>query len=245
MSKNPLTLAPVVSNTSPARLPGPEPLTGKHVNLERLAQTHFSDLYENIGSHAELWIWWPDEPASTASEFDNYLNEFLGFSKDLALYAVLPLSGPDKGRAVGLAFALSEDRTTNRVAELGLFYGPQLQRTRAGTEAAYLVAGLMFELNHRRLGWKTNSLNLQSRKAAERYGFVCEGTHRQDQINKGRSRDTVWYSIIDSEWPVCRKAFDMWLEDENFDEQQQQRRTVEEIRASLGRDNLLSKEPEN
>jgi hypothetical protein len=75
--------------------------------------------------------------------------------------------------------------------------------------------------------------NLQSRKAAERYGFVYEGTHRQDQINKGRSRDTVVYSIIDSEWPICRKAFEMWLEDGNFDEQQQQRRRLQEIRESL------------
>lgn len=91
----------------------------------------------------------------------------------------------------------------------------------------------MFELNHRRLGWKTNSLNLRSRKAAERYGFVYEGTLRQDQINKGKSRDSVWYSIIDSEWPTCKKAFQMWLNDENFDEQQQQRRRVEEIREGL------------
>ncbi|KFY17168.1 hypothetical protein V492_00846 [Pseudogymnoascus sp. VKM F-4246] len=233
MSQNPLTLAAVVSNTSLAHFPGPEPLTGKHVILERLMQKHFPDLYKSIGSHADLWTWWPDEPVSTASEFDDYLNEFLKLSEDLVIYAVLPLSGPNKGKALGLAFALSEDRPTNRVAELGLFYSPQLQRTIAGTEAVYLLSGLMFELNHRRLGWKTNSLNLQSRKAAERYGFVYEGTHRQDQINKGRSRDTVWYSIIDSEWPICRKAFEMWLEDGNFDEQQQQRRRIEEIRESL------------
>ena len=170
---------------------------------------------------------------SSASEFDNYLNEFIKLSEDLVIYAVLPLSGPNKGKALGLAFALSEDRPTNRVAELGLFYGPQLQRTREGTEAVNILAGLMFELNHRRLAWKTNALNRQSRKAAERYGFVYEGTHRQDQINKGRSRDTVWYSIIDSEWPICKKAFEMWLEDENFDEKQQQKRRVEEIRKSL------------
>jgi RimJ/RimL family protein N-acetyltransferase len=233
MPKNPLTLAAVVSNTSPAHFPGPEPLIGKHAILERLTQKHFSDLWESIGSQADLWVWWPDEPVSTAAEFDNYLNEFIKLSEDLVIYAVLPLSGPNKGKALGLAFALSEDRLSNRVAELGLFYGPQLQRTRAGTEAAYLLAGLMFELNHRRLGWKTNSLNLLSRKAAERYGFVYEGTLRQDQINKGRSRDSVWYSIIDSEWPLCKKALEMWLNDENFDEQQQQRRRVEEIREGL------------
>ncbi|KAJ5601581.1 acyl-CoA N-acyltransferase [Penicillium lagena] len=232
MSNNPLTLGEVVTNTNPAHFPGPEPLTGQHVTLERLTQSHFPGLYENIGSHADLWACWPDEPASTASEFDDYLNKILKMS-DLAIYAVLLLSGPNKGKAVGLAFAFSEDRLSNRVAELGLFYGPQLQKSKAGTEVVYLLSGLLFELNHRRLQWKTNSLNLQSRKAAERYGFVYEGTFRQHQINKGRNRDSSWYSIIDSEWPLCKKAFEKWLEDGNFDEQQRQRRSLEEIRESL------------
>ncbi|MCJ1422011.1 hypothetical protein MMC32_008380 [Xylographa parallela] len=234
MLDNPLTLAAVVSNTNPAHLPGSEPLTGQHVTLERLIQNHFPDLYENVGSHADLWTWWPDEPPSTASEFDNYLNELLKFmTDDLVVYAVILLSGTNRGKAVGLAFALSIDRRTNRVAELGLFFGPHLQRTRAGTEVVYLLGGLLFELNHRRLQWKTNSLNLQSRKAAERYGFVYEGTFRQDQINKGRNRDSSWYSIIDSEWPICRKAFERWLDDRNFDEKQQQKTGINEIRGAL------------
>jgi RimJ/RimL family protein N-acetyltransferase len=209
-------------------------LTGQYVTLERLTQNHFPDLYENVGSHADLWTWWPDGPFSTISEFDDYLNELLRFmSDDLVVYAVIFFSGPNKGKAVGLAFGLSKDRLTNRVAELGLFFGPQLKRTRAGTEVVYLLGGLLFELNHRRLQWKTNSLNLQSRKAAARYGFVHEGTFRQDQINEGRNRDSAWYSIIDSEWPLCRKAFEKWLEDGNFDEQQRQRSRLEEIRESL------------
>lgn len=152
---------------------------------------------------------------------------------DLVIYAVIPLSGPNEGKALGLAMGMSEDRETNRVAEMGLFFGPQLHRTRAGTEVVYLLGSLLFNLNHRRLQWNTNSLNVQSRKAAERYGFVYEGTLRQNQINKGRNRDSCWYSILDSEWPICRKAFEMWLEDGNFDEQEQQKRRLQEIRESL------------
>lgn len=233
MSNNPPILGPVISNTDPAQLPGPEPLTGNHVTLERLGKNHFADLWESIGSHPDLWTWWLDGPFSTTSDFDDNMNELIESSPDLVIYAVIPLSGPNKGKALGLAFGQSEDRTTNRVAEMGLFYGPQLQKSREGTEAFYLLANLLFELNHRRLQWKTNSLNVPSRKAAERYGFLCEGILRQHQINKGRNRDTVWYAIIDSEWPVCKKAFEMWLEDENFDEQQRQRRKLEEIRESL------------
>jgi len=62
-------------------------------------------------------------------------------SSDIVIYAVILLSGPNKGKAVGLAFGQSEDRLTNRVAELGLFFSPQLQKTRAGTEVVYLLAG--------------------------------------------------------------------------------------------------------
>ncbi|KAG0646206.1 hypothetical protein D0Z07_8410 [Hyphodiscus hymeniophilus] len=236
MSDDPLSPAVVVSNTKPAGFPGPEPLTGQHVTLERLTPKHFADLYENIGRDADLWVWWPDEPVSTASAFDDYMTAFVNLSADLVMYAVIPLSGSNKDKALGLAFALSEDRSSNRVAELGLFYGHRLGKTTAGTEAAFLLSDLMFELNHRRLAWKTNSLNSASRKAAERMGFVYEGTHRQDQINKGRSRDTVWYSIIDSEWPTCKKAFQMWLDDGNFDEQERQRSRLEEIRDGLRKD---------
>lgn len=233
MSNNALIFGEPVHNTSPAQLPGTEPLIGRHVTLERLTQEHFPDLYENVGSHADIWACWPDGPFSTILEFNGYLNELLQSSPDIVIYTVIPLSGPNKGKAVGLAFGGSEYRLTHRVAELGLFFGPQLQRTRAGTEVVYLLAGLLFDLNHRRLQWKTNSLNLQSRRAAERYGFVYEGTFRQHQINKGKNRDSAWYSIIDSEWPVCKKAFELWLDDENFDEQERQRRKVEEIRESL------------
>jgi RimJ/RimL family protein N-acetyltransferase len=233
MSNIALTFGEVVSNTKPARLPGTEPLTGRHVTLERLTQKHFPDLYENVGAHPDIWACWPDGPFSTTLEFTDYLNELLGSNPDVVIYAVVPLSGPNKDHAVGLAFGASEYRLTHRVAELGLFFGPQLQRTRAGTEVVYLLAGLLFDLNHRRLQWKTNSLNLQSRKAAERYGFVYEGTFRQHQINKGKNRDSAWYSIIDSEWPICKKAFELWLEDGNFDERERQKRRVEEIRESL------------
>ncbi|KAL9619493.1 MAG: hypothetical protein Q9160_005856 [Pyrenula sp. 1 TL-2023] len=227
------TLGALVTNTDPAHLPGPKPLTGQHVTLSRLTPDHFPDLYANVGSHASLWAHWPDGPFSTLPDFSAYLQELSQLTSDLAIYSVFPHSGPHAGEALGLAFALSEDRPTNRVAELGLFFGPHLQRTRAGTEVVYLLAGLLFDLNHRRLQWKTNSLNLQSRKAAERYGFVYEGTFRQHQVCKGRNRDTAWYSIVDGEWGACREAFERWLGEGNFDEWGGQRRRLEEIREGL------------
>ena len=234
MANDPLTLGAVVSNTDPALIPGPEPLTGQHVTLERLTQKHFPDLYENVGCHDDVWAWWPDGPFSTASDFIHYLNPLLDRSDDLVVYTVLLLSGPSKGRAVGLAFALPGARLADRVVEIGVLFGPRLQRTREGTEVLFLLGCLLFDkLNYRRLEWKCNSLNLSSRKAAARYGFVYEGTFRQHQIVRGRNRDSCWYSIIDSEWPMCRTVFERWLEDGNFDEQRRQRSRMEEIRESL------------
>jgi RimJ/RimL family protein N-acetyltransferase len=233
MVANPITAAPIVTDTNPAQALGPEPLIGKHVKLERLTKDHIPDLWESIGSHPDIWTWWLEGPFTEPEFHENMVGFSTFMADDLAVYAVILLSGPHKGKAGGLALGMSEDRTANRIGELGAFYGPWLQRSTAGTEAAFLVADRIFELNHRRMGWKTNSLNLESRKAAERYGFVLEGIHRQDQINKGRSRDTAFYGIIDSEWPVCKKAFEMWLEDGNFDEEGKQKRRLEEIRESL------------
>ncbi|MCJ1418589.1 hypothetical protein MMC32_004937 [Xylographa parallela] len=232
MANSPVTLGAVVANTDPALIPGPEPLIGQHVTLERLTQKHFPDLYENVGSHSNIWAWISHGPFSAPSDFDHWLNPHLQ-KGDGAFYAVVLLSGPSSGRAVGIIILFGA-HLSNRVIELGVLFGPPLQRTRAGTEALFLVGGLLFKkLNYRRLEWKCDSLNLASQKAAERYGFVYEGTFRQHQVVKGRNRDDRWYSIIDSEWPMCREVFGRWLDDGNFDEQQRQRSRMEEIRERL------------
>ena len=62
--------------------------------------------------------------------------------------------------------------------------------------------------------------------AAHRLGFTFEGIFRQAVVIKGRNRDTAWYSIIDTEWPARRAAFERWLAPENFDEAGRQRRSL-------------------
>ena len=74
------------------------------------------------------------------------------------------------------------------------------------------------ELGYRRYEWKCDALNALSRAAAIRLGFRYEGTFRQALVVKGRNRDTAWYSIIDSEWPVVEARLRSWLAPENFDE---------------------------
>lgn len=86
----------------------------------------------------------------------------------------------------------------------------------------------------RRLEWKCNALNARSRRAAARFGFTYEGTFRQDQVVKGRNRDTAWFSIVDGEWPAVRDGFAAWLAPENFDADGRQRRGLAELRGAGG-----------
>jgi RimJ/RimL family protein N-acetyltransferase len=114
------------------------------------------------------------------------------------------------------------------VIEVGnINYSPLLQRKPAATEAMYLMMRRVFdELGYRRYEWKCDSLNAPSRAAAQRLGFQFEGIFRQAVVNKGRNRDTAWYSIIDSEWPALKQAFEQWLAPENFDAAGKQKRPL-------------------
>jgi hypothetical protein len=66
-------------------------------------------------------------------------------------------------------------------------------------------------------------LNAPSRDAAKRFGFTFEGLFQRANIDKGRTRHTAWYSIIDEEWPALEAAYERWLEPNNFDSNGKQR----------------------
>src|SRR5215203_2316156 len=106
----------------------------------------------------------------------------------------------------------------NGVIEVGsVQFSPLLQRTAAATEAQFLLMRYVFDdLGYRRYEWKCDSLNAPSRRAAERLGFVYEGTFRNAVVYRGRSRDTAWYAIADGDWPQVKQALETWLEPANF-----------------------------
>jgi RimJ/RimL family protein N-acetyltransferase len=110
-------------------------------------------------------------------------------------------------------------------------FGPKLKRTAHATETLALMAGhLLDDLGYRRYEWKCNDGNLASKRAAERFGFVFEGTFRNDMVAKGKSRDTAWYSITDDEWPALRLALEQWLAPDNFATDGAQIGTLESFR---------------
>lgn len=85
-----------------------------------------------------------------------------------------------------------------------------------GTEAVWLLLKNGFDHGYRRLEWKCDSMNVASRRAAERLGFSWEGRLRQRLVRKGRTRDSDMLSIIDGEWPARDAALRAWLAAENF-----------------------------
>ena len=105
------------------------------------------------------------------------------------------------------------------VIEVGhINYAPPLQRSRAATEAMYLMMRRVFdELGYRRYEWKCDALNAGSRAAAARLGFRFEGVFRQATLYKGRNRDTAWFAVTDGDWPALKARFERWLDPANFD----------------------------
>jgi hypothetical protein len=73
-----------------------------------------------------------------------------------------------------------------------------------------------------RVEWKSNALNVKSRRAALRLGFQYESTFIKSDICKGRSRDLSWFSIVDDEWILLKQEFRRWLNLKNFDSSGQQ-----------------------
>ena len=108
-------------------------------------------------------------------------------------------------------------------------FGPALQRTKAATEAMYLMMKWAFDAGYRRYEWKCNALNMPSRRAAQRLGFSYEGIFRQALVVKGRNRDTAWFAIIDKEWPALREAYAAWLAPANFTVAGKQRESLADL----------------
>jgi RimJ/RimL family protein N-acetyltransferase len=140
------------------------------------------------------------------------------------------------GKIVGMANYMRADPANGVVEVGGVAHGEAMKRSPLSTEAHYLMAKHVFEdLGYRRYEWKCDNRNEASKITAVRYGFSCEGVFRQHMIAKGGNRDTAWFSMIDSEWPLLSAAFQAWLDPENFDADGRQKRRLEDIRAELAK----------
>ena len=178
-------------------------LEGAHVRLEPLRKAHLAGLAE-AGLDEELWKWIPI-PVRTQHEMAAYIDTALG---EQERGVALPFAIVEKatGRVIGSTRYGNIDRGHHRVEIGWTWVARDWQRTAVNTEAKYLLLKHAFEtLGCMRVEFKTDSLNERSRAAILRLGAREEGIFRNHMITaSGRIRHTVYFSIIDSEWPVVK-----------------------------------------
>ena len=221
---------------TPPPFPPHAPLHGRDCRIEPLnAARHARDVYEaqREDTDGARWTYLFQGPFDNFAEYESWA-EGAEKSRDPQFYAIVDAS---TGRAVGTC-AYMRVEPKHGVIEIGnIYFSPSLGRTRAATEAMYLLMANAFELGYRRYEWKCDSCNLPSRAAATRFGFSYEGKFRQAIVNKGRNRDTTWYAIIDRDWNGGLKgAYLQWLDASNFDAAGTQKRKLSELTAPYVQD---------
>jgi RimJ/RimL family protein N-acetyltransferase len=185
-------------------------LEGRHVRLESLAKAHLTELAQ-VGLEEELWRWIPT-PVRTQEEMAAYIETALD---EQERGVSLPFAIIDRatGRAIGSTRYGNIDRTHRRVEIGWTWVAREWRRTAMNSEAKYLLLKHAFEtLGCMRVELKTDSLNERSRAAILRIGAREEGIFRNHMItSSGRIRHTVYFSIIDSEWPAVKARLESIL----------------------------------
>jgi RimJ/RimL family protein N-acetyltransferase len=195
-------------------------LDGHYVRLELLSPScHAPDLFLSYEGDESLWDYMPDGPFFSEEDFVCWL-ERMSLREDIYTFA---LYDKEKGVYGGLASFLRIFPAVGCIEVGYIALSSGFRGTRVSTEALYLMMKWAFESGYRRYEWKCHAGNMRSRRAAERLGFLYEGTFRQATIMKGRNRDTAWYSCIDKEWFKLKLAFEEWLCSDNFDEEGKQK----------------------
>jgi len=185
-------------------------LEGTQVRLEPLTLEHHAAFCE-VGLDPELWQWIPYR-ATTAEEMLGYIQSAL---RDQTAGTAQPFATVERatGRVIGSTRYMNIDQANRRVEIGATWIAKPWQRTAINTEAKYLMLRHAFEtLGCIRVELKTDALNEKSRNAILRIGAKEEGTLRRHFVTwSGRVRDTVYFSVLDSEWPQVKAALEAKL----------------------------------
>ena len=222
----PRPLGPIVENWHVPPRPRPDTVTGHYVRLEPLEpDAHAARLFHAFDGHDAVWDYMPVGPFASAAQFHRWTREATE-RDDILFFAIYDRDADAYG---GFAAYLRVKPEAGSIEVGFIAMAPRLQRTRAATEAMYLMMKWAFESGYRRYEWKCDALNLPSRRAAQRLGLSFEGVFRQATVVKGRNRDTAWFAAIDAEWPALDEAFRLWLDPSNFDAQGRQREALSDL----------------
>jgi RimJ/RimL family protein N-acetyltransferase len=189
----------------------PVTLTGKHVRLEPMTETHIPALAE-IGVGQDFWDFMLYGRMDTEEDMRGWVMDILSRAEkgtDVPFVAIHLASG----RVAGATRYLNIMPKDRGLEIGGTWYGVEFQRTAVNTECKYLLLKHAFEtLGAIRVQLKTDLRNERSQKAIERIGAVKEGVLRNHMIlPDGRIRHSVFYSILDTEWPGVKKRLEGML----------------------------------
>jgi RimJ/RimL family protein N-acetyltransferase len=193
-------------STRPPFAPAPVTLVGRHARLEPLTTHHAADLLE-AGRDPSIWTYLSRPAFHDLSDTQRWIAEVLtevASGRQIA-FATIDLR---LGRAVGSTRYL-DIRLADRGIEIGsTWIGTAAQRTAINTECKYLLLEHAFEtLGALRVQLKTDARNIRSQNAIARIGATREGVLRSHMIVRdGHVRDSVYFSVVDSEWPAVKAS---------------------------------------
>ena len=181
----------------------PVTLEGQPVRLEPLTLEHAEALWL-VGTDAEIWRWMP-YTVQSEDDMRQYIRTALARQQagtGLGFINILK----ERHQPVGATTYLNAEAANRRLEIGSTWISPAWQRSVVNTEAKYLQLCHAFEvLGCIRVEFKTDALNVKSRRAIARLGATEEGTFRNHMVMPdGRKRHSVYFSIIDSEWPTIK-----------------------------------------
>jgi RimJ/RimL family protein N-acetyltransferase len=186
-------------------------LAGRRARLVPMKREHALALLE-AGRDPSIWTYLPRRP-QTLADMQELVDEALARRGAGVDFPFVILDRNDDDRVVGSTRFCDMD-PANRSLEIGwTWLAPDVWRTRINSECKYLLLSHCFEtLGAIRVFLKTDARNVRSQKAIERIGGVREGVWRKHRIlPDGFIRDTVYYSILDDEWPAVKARFETFL----------------------------------
>jgi N-acetyltransferase len=193
----------MILETSPLAIVTPLTLEGSIVRLEPIRREHAALFWEAAKDDLDDIFRWIPYRMKTPNDFERLLEKSLAEQErgESIVFATVERSS---GRVIGSTRFMNIDRANRRVEIGSTWIATAWQRTAVNTQAKYLMLRHAFEVwKCMRVELKTDSLNQRSRNAILRVGAKEEGTLRKHLITwTGRVRDTVYFSILDTEWPA-------------------------------------------
>jgi N-acetyltransferase len=198
---------------SPLSIVMPITLEGSVVRLEPIRREHAGLFWEAAKNALDEVFQWIPYRMESVEDFEQIVDKALAEQErgESVVFATVERSS---GQLIGSTRFMNIDRV-NRRAEIGsTWIVPAWQRTAVNTEAKYLMLRHAFEVwKCMRVELKTDALNHKSRNAILRIGAKEEGTLRRHVITwTGRVRDSVYFSILDTEWPEAKAKLEAKLD---------------------------------